>query len=68
MAGKWAGRAVRENNPDLLENYDQEWKELMALSLMRAYQRRQQMEAEWTADDFSATVQNSWVAYRQYYS
>ena len=67
MAGKWAGRAVRENNPDLLEHYDREWKELMALTLMRAFQRRQQMEAEWVDKDFEATVQNCWVAYRQYY-
>jgi hypothetical protein len=33
---------------------------------VRAYQRRQKMEAEW--NDFNATVQNCWVAYRHYYA
>ena len=66
MAGKWAGRAVRDNHIDLLQQYDHEWKDLMALTLVRAYQRRQKMEAEWS--NFNATVQNCWVAYRQYYA
>ena len=66
MAGKWAGRAVRDNHIDLLQHYDHEWKDLMALTLVRAYQRRQQMEAEW--NNFNATVKNCWVAYRQYYA
>jgi geranylgeranyl reductase family protein len=66
MAGKWAGRAVRDNHINLLQHYDHEWKDLMALTLVRAYQRRQKMEAEW--NNFNATVKNCWVAYRQYYA
>jgi geranylgeranyl reductase family protein len=66
MAGKWAGRAVLDNDLSLLQQYDHEWKDLMALTLVRAYQRRQKMEAEW--NDFNATVQNCWVAYRRYYA
>jgi geranylgeranyl reductase family protein len=66
MAGKWAGRAVRDNHLELLQYYDHEWKDLMALTLVRAYQRRRQMEAEW--NNFNATVKNCWVAYRQYYA
>lgn len=66
MAGKWAGRAVRDNDLNLLQQYDHEWKDLLALTLIRAYQRRRKMEAEW--NDFNATVKNCWVAYRQYYA
>ena len=66
MAGKWAGRAVRRNDLNLLQRYDHEWKDLMALTLVRAYQRRQKMEAEW--NDFNTTVQRCWVAYRHYYA
>ena len=66
MAGKWAGRAVLDDDLNLLQYYDHEWKDLMALTLVRAYERRQKMEAEW--NDFNATVQNCWVAYRHYYA
>jgi flavin-dependent dehydrogenase len=66
MAGKWAGRAVLDSDLSLLQHYDHEWKDLMALTLVRAYQRRQKMEAEW--NDFNATVQSCWVAYRRYYA
>jgi len=66
MAGKWAGRAVNEKNPDLLNRYDEEWQDLMADTLDRAYQRRQYMETHW--DDFQATVRKCWVAFRDYYA
>jgi flavin-dependent dehydrogenase len=66
MAGKWAGRAVLDSDLGLLKRYDDEWKDLMALTLVRAYQRRRQMEDGW--NDFNATVRNCWVAYRRYYA
>jgi flavin-dependent dehydrogenase len=66
MAGKWAGRAVLDDDLSLLQHYDHEWKDLMALTLVRAYQRRQKMEAEW--NDFNTTVKSCWVAYRRYYA
>lgn len=65
MAGKWAGRAVQENNVDLLARYDDEWQDLMADTLSRAHRRRCQMEAKW--NNFHATVRKCWVAYREYY-
>jgi hypothetical protein len=55
-----------DNDPSLLRRYDDEWKDLMALTLVRAYQRRQKMEAEW--NDFNTTVKSCWVAYRRYYA
>ncbi len=66
MAGKWAGRAVKENDAGLLERYDDEWQDLMAETLHRAHQRRRHMEDQW--HDFNATVQKCWVAYREYYA
>jgi geranylgeranyl reductase family protein len=66
MAGKWAGRAVRERDAGLLENYDGEWRDLMGDALHRARRRRQEMETRW--DRFGETVQRCWVAYRAYYA
>lgn len=66
MAGKWAGRAINEDNMDLLRRYDDEWQDLMGDALNRAYRRRQHMEQKW--DDFGTTIQNCWVAYRDYYA
>lgn len=65
MAGKWAGRAVQENQLDLLNEYDAEWQDLMSDTLGRAFERRQYMENAW--DDFETTVQKCWVAFREYY-
>jgi len=65
MAGKWAGRAVESKDAGLLGRYDDEWQDLMADTLQRAHERRKEMEHQW--DNFSATVQKCWVAYRDYY-
>lgn len=65
MAGRWAGRAVRENDLGLLLHYDREWQDLMALTLLRASERRRAMEGAW--EDFDATIRRCWVAYREYY-
>ncbi|MFH2093822.1 MAG: NAD(P)/FAD-dependent oxidoreductase [Pseudomonadota bacterium] len=66
MAGKWAGRAVKAKDTTLLTQYNDEWQDLMADTLDRAYQRRQHMETNWT--DFNATIQKCWVAFRDYYA
>ena len=67
MAGKWAGRAIKESAPELLDRYDDEWQDLMAETLHRAYERRCFMENHWE-DEFNATIEKSWVAYRAYYA
>lgn len=66
MAGKWAGRAVREHNIDLLARYEDEWRDLMGDTLERAINRRQEMEMHWS--NFQEIVQRCWVAYRAYYA
>lgn len=65
MAGEWAAQAVNENDISLLEEYNEEWQDLMADTLGRAYDRRQYMEESW--DDFQTTVLKCWVAFREYY-
>ena len=66
MAGKWAGRAIEEKDSGLLNRYDDEWQDLMGDTLNRAHRRRCHMEENW--NDFGATVQKCWVAYRDYYA
>ena len=55
-----------KNDIALLAEYDEEWQDLMADTLGRAYERRQHMESHW--DDFEQTVQRCWVAFRDYYA
>lgn len=66
MAGKWAARAILEKDRNLLENYDYEWMDLFGDTLVRAHQRRLEMEAEW--EDFPHIIRKCWVAFRSYYS
>jgi digeranylgeranylglycerophospholipid reductase len=65
-AGKWAARAVRQNNPDLLSRYDIEWRDLFEETLSHAYFRRCFMEENW--HDFANIIKSCWVAYREYYA
>jgi geranylgeranyl reductase family protein len=66
LAGKWAARAVQQDNPDLLKEYDAEWRDFFGESLGRAYQRRRQMENQW--DRFDQVIKQCWVAFREYYA
>ena len=65
MAGKWAGRAVMENDESLLQKYDEEWLDLMGDTLKRAHRRRQEMESHWR--DFNDVIKRCWIAFRAYY-
>jgi geranylgeranyl reductase family protein len=64
MAGRWAARAVRENNLGLLRHYEEEWRDLLGETLERAGQRRRFMEANWGR--FDEIIRHCWVAYREY--
>ena len=65
MAGKWASRAVKEGNIDLLKEYEYEWRDLLGETIDRAYQRRQFMEQEW--DRLDEIIKYCWVTFREYY-
>lgn len=65
LAGKYAAAAVAANDMTLLKAYDCQWQELFGQTLARAHRRRKQMEADWS--DFPASVNQCWVAFREYY-
>ena len=65
MAGKWAARAVRRGDLDLLSRYETEWTDLFGETHARAFQRRQLLERNW--DRLQDVVKRCWVAYREYY-
>lgn len=65
MAGRWAARAVTENNTALLAQYDREWRDFFGETLQRGCQRRQLMERRW--EDFHHIIRRCWIAYRDYY-
>jgi geranylgeranyl reductase family protein len=66
MAGQWAARAVRANDPGLLQRYEDEWRDLFGETLDRASRRRRFMEANW--DRFNEIIKSTWIAYRDYYA
>ncbi|MGE5258149.1 MAG: geranylgeranyl reductase family protein [Hyphomicrobiales bacterium] len=65
LAGQWAARAVRKNDPDALLNYEKQWRELFGEILDRACARRRFMEANWAR--FDEIITSCWIAYRDYY-
>jgi digeranylgeranylglycerophospholipid reductase len=65
LAGQWAARAVRKNDPDELLNYEKQWRELFGETLDRACARRRFMEAHWAR--FDEIITSCWIAYRDYY-
>jgi geranylgeranyl reductase family protein len=66
LAGKWAARAVQQDNLGLLKDYDVEWQDFFGETLGRAYQRRQQMEKQW--EQFDQVIKYCWIAFREYYA
>jgi flavin-dependent dehydrogenase len=66
MAGRHAAHSVCEENPELLECYDEDWQGLFGKTLSRAFFKRVQMETGW--DDLENTVRKTWVAFREYYA
>ena len=65
MAGRWAARAVRENDHRLLRHYEDEWRDLFGETLERACRRRRFMEANWV--HFDEIIRRCWIAYREYH-
>ena len=66
FAGKWASRSVKNNDPVMLSQYENEWLELYGRVLTKAYKRRTTLEREWHR--FDAVIKNCWVAYREYHA
>lgn len=66
MAGKWAARAVKKEDIGLVAGYEEEWRDLFAPTLDRAWKRRQLLEKEWHR--LEEVIKHCWVAYREYYA
>lgn len=65
LAGKWAARAVLEDDLKLLMRYEYEWLEDFGDHLMMGFQRRKRLEAHWRR--LSEILPSCWVAFREYY-
>lgn len=66
MAGKWAARAVLQKNPDLLKEYDREWREAFGGMLDLGSRRRRELEAGW--DRLEEILPSCWIAFKDYYA
>ncbi len=65
MAGKWAAQSIIDGNTKVLENYDEEWMDLLAGSLAHAHKRRLEMDAGWP--DFPHIIPRCWIAFPEYH-
>ncbi len=65
MAGSWASKSIRENDPMLLREYDREWRDLFGETLDRARKKRLFMEGEWKR--FPEIIKSCWIGFREYY-
>ncbi len=66
MAGKWAAKAIKANDVEILQQYDHEWRDLLGDTLGRAHAKRQIMEREW--DRFHQVIKSCWIGFRDYYT
>jgi len=65
MAGKWAARAVVENDLQLLNEYEAEWHGVFGRSQSLAARRRIELEQSW--DRLEEVIDTCWVAFKEYY-
>ncbi len=65
MAGKWAARAVKRNNNELISEYENEWYDLYGESQERAFRKRVLLESKW--DNLDHVIKKCWIAFREYY-
>jgi len=65
LAGKWAARAVADNDPELIQGYEEDWREDYGQTLDWASRRREVLESNW--DRLEDILPSCWVAFRKYY-
>ena len=66
MAGRWAARAVLEDDLSLLRKYEEEWADFYGDALSHAHQRRQLWEAH--TGSLDAAIKKFWIGFREYYA
>lgn len=65
-AGRWAAKAILENDMLLLSEYENEMQDFLGPTLGKAFRRRCQMEKNW--GDLEIIIKQCWVAFREYYA
>ena len=60
LAGEWAARAIKEQNLELLHEYDHAWRMLFEEPLQRALESRKQLERHQTSASFCELVKQGW--------
>ncbi|MFC1838913.1 hypothetical protein ACFL1N_04975, partial [Thermodesulfobacteriota bacterium] len=65
LESKWAARAAKKNNIDLISEYENEWYDLYGESQERAFRRRELLESKW--DDLDNVIKKCWVSFKEYY-
>ena len=66
IAGKWAARSIKENDFQLLQKYESEWRDLFGQTIQRAYDRRCLLEQNWNR--LNEIIRRCWVAFKEYYA
>lgn len=58
MAGRWAARSVKMDDPGVLQQYNDQWLDLFQGTLDHAHRSRQTMES--CGEEFTGTVRSCW--------
>jgi digeranylgeranylglycerophospholipid reductase len=65
MAGKWAAKAIRDRDINILREYEKEWNDLYGENQERAFKKRELMEREW--EKLDTIIKKCWIGFRGYY-
>ncbi|HHV62357.1 MAG TPA: NAD(P)/FAD-dependent oxidoreductase [Firmicutes bacterium] len=65
-AGRAAARAIRDDDMEALQAYDDEWRSIFGRSLERAAERRALLLSNWCCDRaaLSQLIRRTWIAFR----
>ena len=65
IAGKIAAQAIQKEDIEMLNDYENEWREIFGKPLERAQAKRQFLESNWNQLD--KIIIKCWTAFREYY-
>jgi len=66
IAGKIAAQSVKEENLDILYDYEKMWQRIYGKELERAQKQRKLFESNWKRLDFNL-IKKCWPSFREYY-
>jgi geranylgeranyl reductase family protein len=65
IAGKIAAQAVQKEDVDMLNEYENEWREIFGKLLERAKVKREFLESNW--DQLDKIIKKCWTVFREYH-